>query len=216
MAKAQQKKATGGLSDRTKKIAAISLGCVVLAGAGWWGYFRFTTVPAPELAKAAPVQVVEFFGDARGLARMPVDAREQYLVSTYRQFSQGEARQQFIQSMNRMSSSERQVFYDAVFDITHVRVVEMAKEYNSLPMAQRGAYVDQAIQKIEKMREELGGGSRENSVGEPLKADLPTSSDEMMKILVTRTSGQERADAKPFVDRMALRYKEMKNSRSSG
>lgn len=202
---------SGGLSQKAQRGILIGCACVLLLGGGWWGYFKLTTLPPPDL-KAAPINdVVAFMGNERGLIRMGVDQREQYLLQAYRHYSQGPARDQFIQQLNRMSPSEKQVLCDAVFDITHVKVVAAARQYNDLPPSQRGAFVDNTIKQFDSMRNELGGGSAQNSVAQPMKSSLPTSSDEWSKILVSRTSGQERAEAKPFVDRVAARYKEMRN-----
>ena len=141
----------------------------------------------------------------------------------------------FVQGLQQMSSGEREVLNNGVFEIGREHVMSHAKEYASLPPSQRASYVSKALDQFQDMRSRLSGqklvgpgggkgngngtGSPNNNGGdasnpggndlsEPLKKDLPSSSDEMMKMLVDRTSGRERAEAKPFIDAMATQYKE--------
>jgi len=205
---------SGGLSERTKKILLITSLCLLVIVTGWWAYFKFTTISPPDLKALGPADVdtvVDYYGSSRGLIRLPVARQEQYLAAAYQKFGQGDDRARYMQALGRMSSGEREMLHSALFEITRVHVMESAREYNNLPASQRGAFIDNAIRKMEGTRGELGGNGQATNLGEPLKAGLPTSSDEIMKVLVTRTNGQERAEAQPFVDKMAERYKELKN-----
>ncbi len=211
-----KKSKTSGLSDQAKKRLMIGAGCVVLAVGGWWGYFSFTTIAPPDLNKldtspAAAEQVVSYYGDPRGLIRLPVERQEQYLTQVYQKFSQGEPRARLIQELNQMSSSERETMQAVIFEITRKHVAEMAEGYMNTPFSQRAQYIDKAISNLESVRHELGGGTAANSVAAPLKKGMPIGKDELAKMLVTRTDGPERAKAEPFINAMADRYKEMKN-----
>lgn len=208
-------KKNSGLTDRNKKIIAISAGSVFVIAAVWWAFYRFTTVAPPDLKNAPQAagkleQVVEFLGNERGITRLSGPRQEAYLLEAYQVYGHKnpEARAHFIREMNQMSTSQRQVLNNVIFDIAHRHVMENARQYASLPPSQQRPFLDKAYGDFEKMRAELGGSSPGDSLSEPLRKDLPGSSDEMMKVIVDRTDGKERAEAKPFVDAMAAKYKE--------
>lgn len=208
-------KKSAGLSDDAKKKIAIGAGSVLVIVVGWWAYFQFTTVAPPDLkqpdasAKVAPEKVAEFLGDARGFGRMNVTKQEDFLLTAYRTYGQNpETRARFIQSLHQMSASQREVLNNGVFEIGRKHVMEQAKEFASIPSAgRRSEYIGKAYDKFEKMRAELGGANPGDSLSEPMKQDVPSSSDEMMKVLVDRTDASERSQAKPFVDAMAAEHK---------
>jgi hypothetical protein len=229
---ARHQKATSGpmLSPKTRNTLLIGSGSVLVVVLAWWAYLNFTTIAPPNLAAAkaedAP-KVVDFLGSPRGMARMSVDQQEQYLVEAYRKFGQGPDREKFVDAMNQMSVGEREILQGAVFQIARKKVVAKAKQYSSLPPAQRAGFIDQQIREFEQFRGEVSGvasgggggkgggagaGGKAPDISQPLKADLPHSSDEMLKVVVSRTTAQERSQAQPYVDAMADRYKQMKGN----
>jgi len=214
-----------GLSARSKKIALGVLGAIVVIVGCWWAYYEFTTIPAPDLATAKSDDVVHFLGSRRGFARLSVDERQGFLVRTVQRFSEGEAREQFAASLNQMSSGQRQVFIDSVFEVSKVRAMEQARAFKAVSKKsrrQRVDFLDNAICKFERMRQPLkssparagagGAAAPMPSLGAVFKNDLPKGSDELMKVVVSRTSAKQRAEIKPFVDAVASRYKELKDS----
>ncbi len=226
-AKTRKTKKSFSLSDRTKKMLAIGSGCVVVLVGAWWAYFEFTTVPPPDLKTPDAVskveEVVEFMGNERGLGRMSVPRAEAFLLSAYQTYGNNpEARTRFVRAMNQMSTGEREVLNNAVFEIGRAHVMQSAREYASVAPSQRSRYIDGAYSKFEEMRAGLSGrvpGNGQPGVGgpslsEPLNKDLPKSTDEMMKVLVDKTSARERSEAKPFIDAMAAKHKERQAQKS--
>jgi len=216
------------MSPRTKKALVVLAACALVVGGGWWAYYKFTTVPPPDLKIAGSDEVVDFLGNGRGFARMSIPRREEYLVRTYQRFSRGEARAQFYNSLQRMPRSDRQVFLDAFVDIGRVRVMEHARNYNQLTSRrERSRCVDRAIRHFERMRGHLGGrasgggpvpvrGSDDGgrpalNLGDPFRNDLPRGSDELAKVIVTRTNARERAEAGAFIDALTTRYQQLKD-----
>ena len=49
--------------------------------------------------------------------------------------------------------------------------------------------------------------------GDVFKDVLPKGSDELMKVVIDRTTARERTEVKPFVDAWAARYRELKKAR---
>lgn len=234
MTRGTTRKAPAGLSDRAKWSLMIGAICVLVIGGGWWAYFKLTTIPPPPLtADTKPEKVVAWMGNSQGIARMPTVQREQYLAQVYQQYGTGPARTDFVQAMNRMSSGEKQVLFEATFDIAQMRVIEAARKYNNMPISQRSQFVDSTIRQIESVRGGLvgpaqrggaaagpggmgaggpggpGGAPGGSNIGNVMKDTMPTGADELNKILVSRTNGQERAEAQPFVDSLASRYKQL-------
>jgi len=199
-------------SEKTKKIIIITVAGTALIGGGWWAYMTFSTVPPPPLVANSPPEKAEeiaaYLGNSRGFGRLPIEQQEQYLVRAYQTFGQDpEARARYVQALRRMSSDERAVLENAVFDITREHVMEHAREYSSLPTSQREAYLDKAVKQMEFMRAQIGSGGPTRSLSDPLKGALPTRADEVMKMVYTKTNPTERAKAMPFIDAMAARYK---------
>ena len=50
-----------GLSEKTKRSLLIGSGSVLCLMLGWWAYYTFTTMSPPDLKKATPQQVADFF-----------------------------------------------------------------------------------------------------------------------------------------------------------
>jgi hypothetical protein len=204
------------ISDRTKKILAISSGGIVLVVGLWWAYFQFTTVPPPDLkapdAQANVEGVVQYLGDRRGFGRLSTARQEAFLYTAYEVYGRSpDSRRRFVRAMNQMSSAEREVLNNGIFEIGRGHVMESAREYASIAPPQRSRYIDGAYSKFEQLRTGLAGenvGGGEGNLSAPLNKDLPDNSDEMMKLLADRTSARERSDAKPFIDAMAAKHKE--------
>lgn len=206
-------KKSSGLSEKQKLVLLVSAGSLVLVVGAIWGWYQFTTVPPPNIAATPPEQVdeiVAYMGNARGYGRLPVEQQEKFFMEAFDKYARpgGETRLRFVQAMDRWSSAEREVFNNAQFEITRKKVMEQARQYNSLPPSQRAKFIDQNLAKMEQMRADFAGASRAESIGEPMKKGAPTSSDELMKILVNKTDASERAEAKPYVDAMAERVKQ--------
>lgn|GEM_PF-729017 len=222
------------ISQRTKIILLISSACVIVIGGAWWAYYSLSTDPLPQLEVATPQKVVDFLGSGRGFARMSVSEREQFLYRAVEQHARGDSRDQFNQALRRMSRGQRQVFLDAVFDVSKVRFLERARDYSRLPKRQRKQFVTSALRDFRRLQRAIGGQSSgsfsggsssggggtgnapanrfDNSMAEPFRGDLPSSSDEFTKAIVTRTNPSERSEAQPFIDAVAERYQELKKN----
>lgn len=203
------------LSDKTKKILIGTIAGLILIGGGWWAYLTFTTVAPPMLVEAAPLETVAevaaYLGDEHGFGRLSVDQQEQYLVSVFQTFGQQpEARTRFNRMLQQMSTAERQVLNDGIFEIARKHLVKHAEVYSNLPPAQRAPYIDKAIEGMETMRNEIVGGSSANSLNDPLKDSLPTRPEEMMKAIYLKLSPAERAKVIPFIEAVGERLKTRK------
>ncbi len=208
------RKAAPWFSDRAKWSIVISVGTVALVAGAAWAYFTFTTLDPPPLAKtdaAAVEDVVYFLGHPNGLARMPIDAREQYIQRTVANFS-GDSRLRFNRALRQMSRTERDTLRGAVTDIARQRLMDQARQYNKTPQSGRSSFVDSAIRDMETMRLQLAGGGSQENLGAAFRGDLPTKSEDWMKLIVTETTPRERAEAGKFFDEAATRYKQLKEN----
>lgn len=214
-----------GLSSRSKWIILGVLGGIIVIGGGGWGYYELTTIPPPDLTDSNSDEVVHFLGSRRGFRRLSIDDRQAFMLRTVKYYHQGEPRRQFAESLGRMSSGERQVLIDSVVDVSKVRAMEKAQKFNKISnksRRQRKNFIDDAIRDFEGLRhpirgEPTSGGTAGSGAPPPslfgvFKADMPRGSDELMKVVVSRTSARERAKLTPFANAVASRYKELKNS----
>jgi len=184
--------------------------CVLAVAGGWWAYFTFTTIAPPPVEQASAAEVVTYLGSPRGFSRMSVDQREQFLTQVFGgKFASGPQRQQLNEALRQMPASEREVLMDATVEVAKVRFMEHARKYKSLPRTQQTAYVDQAVRHFTQMQMQLAGAGGADNFGESFKDLAPSTSDEITKAIVSRTSARERAEAQQFVDALAVRHKEL-------
>jgi hypothetical protein len=224
------------LSDRTKKVLLAGTGSVLVVAIGWWAYFTFTTVAPPNVQAAPPPQVAQYLGNARGFARLNCDERGKFLGDMWNAYSQGEKRGELAQAFNRMSFSERQVFVDAAFETVKVDFLKQANEFNKLPKSKKDQFVDNVMNQLDQQRRAIAGSKSSNnnvkpgvpgrpeadnkaaktetaSLTEPFESCVPTTTDGMAKLLVTRTSATDRAKAEGLFDAITARYKAREEQR---
>lgn len=200
------------LSTRQKVIIASSAAAVLLAIGGWWSYMTFTTITPPDIKTAKAEEVAQFVGSPRGLARMSIDNREQFLRQAYSRYATGESRAMLNRALREMSPAQQQVFTEAVFEVGTTRFLQKAKEFNRLSPGQRVSFVDRQIKDFEGMRQQLGGVSSDENFGAPMQKSVPTTSDGIARAIVDRTNARQRAQAQPLFDAVAARWNEIQKN----
>lgn len=198
-----------GMSNQTKIAVLTILGVVAVALGGFWAFYELTTVRKPDLQTASAEQVVEFLGDPRGFARLPLNERQTFLSRMFKRYNDYENRLALNENLATMSSTQSQVLLDAIYEVAHNLVMTAAEEFNNLPPSERGKHLDNTIRRFLVLRGEMsGGGDTRQNIGEPFRKYMPTGSDELGKLIVSRTTPEEREKAQPFIDALAQRYKE--------
>jgi len=195
-----------GMSRRTKATLGIAAASLVVIVGSWWAYFKFTTVPPPDLASAQPEDVAEFLGNDRGYGRLPPSQAEAFLVRTYERFNTYEGRANLVRSFRQLPPSQQKICIDKTFDVAREITLRCAEEYRDLPKKEKKKYVDQTIHRFQAMQGELGGRGDPNvDFGQVAMPHLPRSSNDMRKLLVTRTTPSQRARAEPFINAIVQR-----------
>lgn len=198
------------ISQRTRNSLLVLAGTLALCAAGYWAYFTFTTMSPPPVASATSDEIVAYLGNDRGLGRLPVQRREQYLVETLQRFSEGDLRRQFNASIGRMSQQQRDAFFNSITDIGRVRLMENARLYNDMKSSsEKAAFIDNVIRNFEGVRSGLAGKGGLDNLGEHFKESMPSRNDEYTKFLITKLSPRERSEARGFVDDVAERYQQI-------
>lgn len=217
MAKTKKKKskstAAPKISRRTKitlLVTAVSL--VVIVG-GWWSYFKLTTIPPPELATTTPEEVVKFLGNSRGYARMPIPKAEAFLARTYERFNSYEDRSNLVRAFRRLPQSKQKNCVNKTFDVAREITLRSADEYRHLPKKEKAKFVEKTVKRFRAMQGQMGGGGDPNvDFGQAVSPHLPTTSRDMQKLLVTRTTPTQRAKIEPFVNAVAKYYEKEKTN----
>lgn len=203
-----------GISQRTKVSLIIAAASLVLIVGGRWAYFKLTAVPPPELATATPEDVVEFLGSSRGYKRMSISQAEAFLGKTYERFNTYEDRATLVRSFRRLPQSQQRICVDKTFDVAREITLRSAEEYRQLPNKEKAKFVDQTIKRFRAMQGQLGGGGDPNvDFGQAVMPHLPSTSQDMRKLLITRTTPSQRARAEPFINAIAKRREEQKTKR---
>ena len=203
------------LFEGPRKWFVITPACLLLVAGGWWAYVSLTALPPAEVSKGASVEeVVNYVSDPRGLIRLSVPQREQYLVRTWQAYAQStpEQRARLMQQIDRMTPNQQRVFAEAVTGgVTH-HVLEGANQYRRLRTAsERQRFAQQFYNDFQKMRNEVTGAGTlapGMNVTKPLAAVAPTKSEDLQKVLITQTTPAERAKAGPFVEKLVDIHKQ--------
>lgn len=215
------------ISPSTKKAVIAGAAGVVVLVAGIWAFQVLTAPPKPDLKVAKVDKVCEFLGHPRGLARMPVEQREQFLVEVVQTYNTPERFDEMATALRQMSFTERQQLLDATFEIGKVKFVKAADEYAKTPKQDRAQFVDKVVRDFDNLRVRLGGGpiaggaaavnaagvkpGPNSNLGGIFKDHIPTKSDAWAKMAVDRTTPGERAKMKPLADDLAQRLDQIHN-----
>jgi hypothetical protein len=201
------------LFDGRMKWVTIPVLCVLVMGASWWGYVSVTVMKPVDAAKASVEDVANFLGNERGLNQMPVNARRDYLERTWRHYAQAspEQQRQAMQAMERMSQAQREQFAQAVAGVAKEDILKHAREYNrKRSAAEKTEYARAALNELRQTQARLTGGSSEapgfNTAG-TFRGMAPETPQEIQKQILNNSTGSERAQAEPFVNKMAEIHK---------
>lgn len=187
--------------------------CLLLAGACWWGYEKVTVMSPVEAAKSSVEEVTEFLGSERGLVRMSVERRYDYLNRTWQHYAQASPaeQQRAMQALERMTPAQRQVFAEAVAGVVKKQLLDGAKKYNSLGSAAAKNQFAQGFYKdLQQTRTKLTGGDQSapgfdtTRVFRGMAGETPK---EINSQILNNSTGSERAQAEPLVNKMAEIHK---------
>lgn len=213
------------LSPGTKKALIIGVAGVVVLVGGIWAFEVLTAPAKPDIQTAKVPEITQFLGHPRGLARMPVAQREEFLVAVVQKYSEPNRVEEMSRALREMAPGERETLMDATFEIGKDKFVKAAEEYVQLPKKDRPAFLDKVIHDVENLRQRLGGAPAGgggvgpagvarpgpvNNLVSPFKEHIPTKSDAMAKMIVDRTTPSERAKAKPLMDDLAQRSDQLR------
>ncbi len=201
---------------------------VVVVGGGYLLYDQITALPAPDVKNAKPEKVAKFLGHPKGLARMSVPKRKDFLIRLCQENFQPEKREELAQTLNQMTTTEKKVCRDAVFDVFYEEVLDGANEYRKQPTTDdKDEFVDRTLAGVYHLRDYLngrrGGGrrARRGAAAAPAQtkplfdkswADgLPTDTDGAVKLLISKTKPKDRVRMKPFIEDLRQRDEELKD-----
>ena len=189
-------------------MGGIGLGGGLLLIVCAWFALNWIFAPSVPDPKAAPAEeVATFLCHKRGLARLPIPKRKQFLGETFDYYGKNPARRDMLADMiEQMAPSERVVIREAVFEIAKEEFMIDAKQFLKLPDDKKEEFIEKKIEAYESARNGLQGrGATGKNIGESFMHDpgVPSRSDAWAKALVSRTSARERAMAKPYMDKLS-------------
>jgi len=211
------------LSRRGRIVLGSAVGGTVLLIGAYMLVDYLMVKPPPEIQAATPQQIAEYLGDSRGLARLSLPKREEYLVHVVETYNSDPVRcEQLSRALGQLSYEQQQQFLDAVFEIGKDKVMKAAAEYKRTPPVRRRRFVDDVIRNVDAFRNSLAGPARAQAgpgggaapvptLVSPFEKHIPKKSDQWTKMIVSRTSPAERAQAKDLVDDLAARYDQLRH-----
>lgn len=201
---------------------------VVVVGGGYVLYDQITGLPAPDVKNAPPEKVAEFLGHPKGLARMPIPRRKDFLIKLCQENFEPAKREALATTLNQMTTQEKKVCRDAVFDVFYEEVLDGANDYRRQPTQDdKYEFVDRTLAGVYHLRDYLNGrrgggrrsGRRSAATGAPTKPlfdktwsdGLPTDTDGAVKLLISKTKPKDRARMRPFIEDLRQRDEELKD-----
>jgi hypothetical protein len=202
------------MSKPTRNALLVLAATLAVLGVGWWAFARLTAYGPPDPSKASPDAVAEFLGNAQGLIRLTIAEREAYLRSTFEHFSSEESRARLGRCIRRMSDERKQTLVEAPFEVVRVRMLEAAERFNRLPLHERDDLVRNLISDLRRLQGESPPGvNKDTGLGESFKGLLPATGQDWNKLLITRTTPEERTKAGPLALAIAKQLQEEKDLR---
>jgi hypothetical protein len=193
------------------------VGAIVIVVAGYLIYVQIVGIPAPDVKNAPVEKITTFFGNPQGFARLPVPKRQEYMIEVMKTYSDPGKREQLARSMQRMTTDEKVTLRDSLFDVGYKVFTEEVEQYYSTPEKDRFEFVDRKIYDYAQARKHLLG-EQKTRTGEQAMVDstwaagLPTDSDGIVKLLITKTRPEDRARMKPYVESIRTRMDELKKN----
>jgi hypothetical protein len=187
--------------------------CILAMGASWWGYVSVTVMKPVDASKNTVEDVVKYLGSERGLSQASVQQREAYLQKTWDYYSQAspEQQRQAMQALEQMTQAQREQFAGAVAGVVKERILKDAKKYNAMKSnAEKSQFAQQAYKDLQATRTKLTGGSAQApgfDTTKTFRGMAPETPQEIQKQILNNSTGSERAQAEPFVNKMAEIHK---------
>ncbi len=205
-------------TGRQRLIAVAGVvGAIAIAAGAWWVYEAMTTIPAPDIKNAAPERVSEFLGSPRGFAHMPAKQQRDYLAQVMTTYAEPEKKAELAKAMSRMTTEEKVTLRSAVWDAGYDTISQEVDVYLRKPVEEQAEFVDRKIFEYHRIaRYFVGDRDSRASGGEPVLVDqsfgagLPTDSDGITKVIISKTHPEDRARMKPYVDAIRSRMLELK------
>ncbi len=198
-------------NQRQVSIVAACVGAsVVMILGAFWLYDLIVAPPVPNLETASPEEVATFMAHRRGLARLPMQERKVRLFEIFRHYTPPERRDALARAFDRMPQSERSQVRDAVFEVAKDQLMQDVDLYRQLSSQRRGSFVEERVKHYDQFRRHLRRRDTGKALVDPFSKGLPTRSDEWMKMVVSRTTADERAKARDYLDHVTEVVERMK------
>lgn len=181
---------------------------LLLLGGAWWALNALILTPrAPGATDPAAAWVAYIVHD-KGLVQLSAEERERFLKRhTQRWVSEPEYRDQFAVAVRRSTSEERAAFRTHLFDSIKPLVMVHIRSYHALAGDARAKFVDERIVEYNRMGSVIGSAKLDKAAF----GDALPGSQELMQLLLTRTSDEERALGAAYFAALTARVTEIQN-----
>ncbi len=211
-------------------IAAGVLGGVLVLFGGYFAYDRLTSIPAPDVQTASPKEITGFMGSERGLARLPVRQRLEFVGKLYMAHEEPAKREDLASALRQMTSHEKKVCRDAMWDVGYSILTDEVDEYHRTPPEDREEFIDRKIAQYMHARSYIagermmgrggaGGGfggagsisGRAPLLDESWLEGMPTNSEGVVKMVIAKTQPKARTRMRPYIENVRTRVEELRD-----
>ncbi len=193
------------------------LGAVIVLVGGYILYGQIVGIPAPDVQNAPIEKVTQFLGSPQGYARLSVPSRQDFLVKVMQTYEEPAKREQLAQALSKMTTEEKVTLREATWDVGYKIFTEEVEQYYKAPPESRHKFVDRKLYEYHQARARIVGDPQTKAREQKLvdhswTHGMPTDSDGVVKMLITRTRPEDRARMKPYVDALRTRMEELKKN----
>ncbi|MBN1344506.1 MAG: hypothetical protein JXQ73_17585 [Phycisphaerae bacterium] len=194
------------------------VGAVVVVGGAYLLYSQVMSLPKPDVQVASAEDLTKFLGHERGFARLPAKEQEQFLARLIEIHTEPARRGDLASALRRMTSKEKMVCREVIWNMGYRALVKDVDEFYKAPPEERDELIDEKIVDYMRAREYVAGNSRARKDHPPLFDDswlqgMPTDSDGIVKLMISKTRPQDRARLKPYVEKFRARMDQVRKDK---
>lgn len=181
-------------AHRWAGIAAALVAPLLLLGAAWLAVDRLILAPPVPGPEAQAAEVVGFVAHARGLPRLDRQQAVEFLqAQAGRLAREAEFRSAVLAALNRSPAEARAAFEGNLIDVLKPLVMADVYRYKGTPPERQRDFLDDRIVAYNST-----AGAYQSAFNKELPTDGLFSRERLMRLLLSKTTEQERNDALVF------------------
>lgn len=185
----------------------VCVAALAAVGGAWWAVDALVLTPTTPDAASSADAWVQYVVDPKGLPRRDSGAAVQTLQELLaRLLSDANFRDSFASALRRSTPEEQAAFREHVFDAFKPKLMADIRRYHELQGDARTAFLDERLVDFKRM-EMLSRGAK---IDKAAFADAAGDQAALLKLLLTKTTDEERALGAAYIRAAVARWNEIR------